>query len=358
MLTATDKARNHAIKVIFDYSKQPPSVVPNVRASARSRSRALTTDLEPGLSQPLNPRNVEEYQGSASLRRALPAALVPDTDDTENEDDIKTVVVALSKRGRFGSSSPATAMPPVAGTDPHNEADDNATQVVTPSKRTRFGVASYYGSLPGFHQGLDKLAIPEEANAGEEVETTTIEAPVETPVQEPSAAIEYFEESVDDSDIPFTYFEDVEVVDPNNLHEQETSQQHHPREETAPQTGETANEYPWTQFITPADDLNMPEAQQDVQDAQNIVEAHTDMPEAETTVAETYPGMPEAETTNADLHVESIAEETAETPLRSAEEPQNTLASTTHDNPNTVTSTPNKRGRSKRKTATMRNSNN
>jgi 2-desacetyl-2-hydroxyethyl bacteriochlorophyllide A dehydrogenase len=358
VLTATDKARNHAIKVIFDYSKQPPSVVPNVRASARSRSRALTTDVEPRLSQPLNPRNVEEYQGSASLRRALPAAPVPDTDDTENEDDMKTIVVSPSKRRRFGSSSPATAMPPVADTDPHNEADDDATQVVTSSKRTRFGVASYYGSLPGFHQGLDKLGIPEEANAGEEVETTTIEAPVETPVQEPSAAIEYFEEGVDDSDIPFTYFEDVEVVDRNNFHEQEASQQHHPPEETAPQTGETANEYPWTQFITPADDLNMPEAQQDVQDAQNIVEAHTDMPKAETAVAETYPGMPEAETTNADLHVESIAEETAEAPLRSAEEPQNTLASTTDDNPNTVTITPNKRGRSKRKTATMRNSNN
>ena len=308
---------------------------------------------------------------------------MPDTDDAENEDDIKTVVVAPSKRGRFGSSSLATPMPPVASTDPHNETDDDATQVVIPSKRTRFGVASYYGSLPGFHQGLDKLGIPEEANAGEEVETTTIEVPVETPVQErsaaieykevettiteapveppvqeQSAAIEYFEQSA--SDIPFTYFEDVEVVDLNNFHEQEAPQQHHPLEETAPQTGETANEYPWTQFITPADELNIPETQQDVhvQDTQNVVEAHTDMPKAETTMAETYAGMPEAETTNAELHVESIAEETAEAPLPSAEGPQNTLASTTDDNPDTVTITPNKRGRSKRKTTTMRNGRN
>ncbi len=361
LFTATDKARNHAIKVIFDYSKQPPSVVPNVRASARLRPRALTTELEPRLSQPLNPRNVEEYQGTASLgRRALPAAPLPDTDDTENEDDMKTVVVAPSKRGRFGSSSLARAMPSIGDTDPPNEADNDETQVVTPPKRSRFGATSYYGNLPGFHQGLDKLGIPEEADAGEEDETSQIEAPGETPVQEGSAAIEYFEESGDDKDIPFTYFEDVEIVDMNDFHEEEASQQQHDHLEETPQTEETANEYSWTQFITPADELNIPETQEDVpvQDAQNVMEAPEDMPKAETPVAEAYPDTPKAETTNAALQVESVAEETAEAPLHSVEEPQSPPLSTTNDNPDTVTVTPNKRGRPKRKTATMRNGGN
>jgi threonine dehydrogenase-like Zn-dependent dehydrogenase len=56
LLTAAHKSHNRAIKVIFDYSKQPPSVVPNVRA-ARRRQRLDTpvpyTDTRP--SQPLTP---------------------------------------------------------------------------------------------------------------------------------------------------------------------------------------------------------------------------------------------------------------------------------------------------------------
>src|SRR5579859_3174287 len=42
IMTAGNKARNRAIKVVFDYSKQPPSVVPNVRAAARQHQRAIT----------------------------------------------------------------------------------------------------------------------------------------------------------------------------------------------------------------------------------------------------------------------------------------------------------------------------
>lgn len=38
LTTATSKAQSRAIKVVFDYSKLPASVVPNVRASARRRS--------------------------------------------------------------------------------------------------------------------------------------------------------------------------------------------------------------------------------------------------------------------------------------------------------------------------------
>ncbi|OLB59942.1 MAG: hypothetical protein AUH94_08705, partial [Ktedonobacter sp. 13_2_20CM_2_54_8] len=60
LMTAADKDRNHAIKVVFDYSKQPPSVVPNVRAAARQHQRATTIPVDSRPSQPLVPRREEE----------------------------------------------------------------------------------------------------------------------------------------------------------------------------------------------------------------------------------------------------------------------------------------------------------
>src|SRR3989440_1020936 len=60
LMTAADKDRNHAIKVVFDYSKQPPSVVPNVRAAGRQRQRATTIPVDSRPSQPLVPRREEE----------------------------------------------------------------------------------------------------------------------------------------------------------------------------------------------------------------------------------------------------------------------------------------------------------
>jgi 2-desacetyl-2-hydroxyethyl bacteriochlorophyllide A dehydrogenase len=44
LLTALKKEQSHAIKVIFDYSLLPPSVVPNVRASATRKRRPLPID--------------------------------------------------------------------------------------------------------------------------------------------------------------------------------------------------------------------------------------------------------------------------------------------------------------------------
>jgi 2-desacetyl-2-hydroxyethyl bacteriochlorophyllide A dehydrogenase len=60
LMTAANKDRNHAIKVVFDYSKQPPSVVPNVRAAARQRQRARTIPIDSRPSQSLAPRREEE----------------------------------------------------------------------------------------------------------------------------------------------------------------------------------------------------------------------------------------------------------------------------------------------------------
>jgi NADPH:quinone reductase-like Zn-dependent oxidoreductase len=75
LLAAADKGHNRAIKVIFDYSMQPPSVVPNVRAAARQRQRALAAPPRARLSQPLTPPPDE--QGTSYPEEDIP--LPPET---------------------------------------------------------------------------------------------------------------------------------------------------------------------------------------------------------------------------------------------------------------------------------------
>ncbi len=107
IMTAANKARNRAIKVVFDYSKQPPSVVPNVRAAARQHQRAITapidtrptqspTPLEAGLSQGASLPWIEEevpFMAPAPVDRidttyqeAPPS--VPSIDETSSATDI------------------------------------------------------------------------------------------------------------------------------------------------------------------------------------------------------------------------------------------------------------------------------
>jgi threonine dehydrogenase-like Zn-dependent dehydrogenase len=54
LLTAMGKEQSHAIKVIFDYSLVPPSVVPNVRASAPRKHRPLPVEENISTSENLN----------------------------------------------------------------------------------------------------------------------------------------------------------------------------------------------------------------------------------------------------------------------------------------------------------------
>lgn len=115
LLTATRKGTNRAIKVVFDYSKQPPSVVPNVRAAARQRPRAFTPTLytDPRPSQPLSP-DIDTMLPPASSPTPSaplqPVSHVPtesgqySTTGTSAPDegvDDKTIVVSTSKFAHY-----------------------------------------------------------------------------------------------------------------------------------------------------------------------------------------------------------------------------------------------------------------
>jgi 2-desacetyl-2-hydroxyethyl bacteriochlorophyllide A dehydrogenase len=82
LLTALKKEQSHAIKVIFDYSLLPPSVVPNVRASATPKRRPLPIDENTSMpegqnrakSVPLPDRPTEPAPSVASLSSLFSAS--------------------------------------------------------------------------------------------------------------------------------------------------------------------------------------------------------------------------------------------------------------------------------------------
>ncbi|GCF09007.1 zinc-dependent alcohol dehydrogenase [Dictyobacter arantiisoli] len=121
LLTASDKAESRAIKVVFDYSLLPASVVPNVRASAprirrqstinfmeeypetgelltgerpRTRSGALAQTIDPARrssSQPLTPANRKEIPSAQphtkELAKSARTAQVSQQYHNNNDDD-------------------------------------------------------------------------------------------------------------------------------------------------------------------------------------------------------------------------------------------------------------------------------
>lgn len=147
LLAATRKGNNRAIKVVFDYSKQPPSVVPNVRAAARQRQRAFTPTLytNPRPSQPLSPNSDTMLPPPPAPTTAtpstplLPVSHIPEEggqygttstpgfSDTHTPDEIlddKTIVVSTSKFAHYQRQpQPLAAMPPNEGVaeDQHDE---------------------------------------------------------------------------------------------------------------------------------------------------------------------------------------------------------------------------------------------
>ena len=111
LLTATHKGHNRAIKVIFDYSKQPPSVVPNVRAARRlQRNVTPVPYTDPRPSQPLTPPD-DTLQPPAPMPQLAPPAppVSPFSTpyaggQTPDEDwDDKTIVVSKPKFPRHSA---------------------------------------------------------------------------------------------------------------------------------------------------------------------------------------------------------------------------------------------------------------
>ena len=137
LMTAVKKDQNRAIKVVFDYSKQPPSVVPNVRAAARRHQRAITIPFDSHPSQPLAPAESElspatslpQTEEEAPYREPTPDQAPPPWLSTSN---IPTMDMPTAPHFSHEVDTGVTDRVPVITIDEQNEENDNTIVVSTP----------------------------------------------------------------------------------------------------------------------------------------------------------------------------------------------------------------------------------
>jgi threonine dehydrogenase-like Zn-dependent dehydrogenase len=123
LMTAANKARNRAIKVVFDYSKQPPSVVPNVRAAARQQQRAITMPIDSRPTLPPAPDETgfsqETYQRWTEEEAPYGAPAIVDRGATADQEASSRLLASEDFAGE---------MPPMP--DFYDEADFGSTDRV------------------------------------------------------------------------------------------------------------------------------------------------------------------------------------------------------------------------------------
>ncbi|MFL5625868.1 MAG: alcohol dehydrogenase catalytic domain-containing protein [Ktedonobacteraceae bacterium] len=196
LMDAREKTHNRVVKVVFDFSSQPASVVPNVRAVARQRITSAP------VSQPLVPAGEPAYSQPAPTRSPEAPAPVPaeQPDPAWSLEETAPVPAEQSAPAwPFEETAPMPAEQPVAAERPlHAEEEDETKTVIAPAlwqspfhpfeletelaapieheespqtapRHESFNVASQYGSLPGFQPDLEQLGIPAQPADNEEM---------------------------------------------------------------------------------------------------------------------------------------------------------------------------------------------
>ncbi|GCE10390.1 zinc-dependent alcohol dehydrogenase [Tengunoibacter tsumagoiensis] len=210
LMTATNKADSRAIKVVFDYSLLPASVVPNVRAAGRHRHPLAHI---PPLPEQYYSREDEEAFEAAPVeqRTPVPSAIqatppIPPIDEatwnaamsyvsnTPDNEDTATAMPSLRKRY-------SRKLPPDEQGSQEAQANDDAQKVHAPIARrpSRPSTSSATSpqpillpteqpstQIPTMPQSSELLAEPEE----EEAQTSEVErsASVQRPLDEDQAA--------------------------------------------------------------------------------------------------------------------------------------------------------------------------
>lgn len=150
LMDAKEKVHNRVIKAVFDFSRQPASVVPNVRAAARQQR------IMPAPSQPLVPMNEPAYPQPVPPAETPVPVMPLSVPVAQEEEDTKTVVAPAMWQSPF---HPLTAEPEAVQEHPGDY--EESQQAVTSPRHETFNVATQYGNLPGFQPDLEQLGIPE-----------------------------------------------------------------------------------------------------------------------------------------------------------------------------------------------------
>ncbi|MFL5690565.1 MAG: alcohol dehydrogenase catalytic domain-containing protein, partial [Ktedonobacteraceae bacterium] len=150
LMDAKEKIHNRVIKVVFDFSRQPASVVPNVRAAARQQR------ITPAPSQPLVPMNEPAYPQPVPPAGTPEPVMPLSVPVAQEEEDTKTVVAPAMWQSPFHPLTPGPEAIQV-----HPDDYEESQQAATSPRHETFNVATQYGNLPGFQPDLEQLGIPE-----------------------------------------------------------------------------------------------------------------------------------------------------------------------------------------------------
>ena len=196
LLTATHKAENRAIKVVFDYAKQPPSVVPNVRAAARQRRRTITPVqveyIDPRPSQPLLPGSEPLIPAAQPVPQAplppqqpappptpFPVAHIPYNTDNVGEQqqnwqntpvaepDEMTVIVSRPRFPRYQSNAPASEPTQIVANQPGNQEEilddaDDDMLIAETEKFPRIDIESPPKPAPFIEEEAETFPMPDD----------------------------------------------------------------------------------------------------------------------------------------------------------------------------------------------------
>lgn len=199
--TARQKAQSRAIKVVFDYSLLPASVVPNVRAAARSRrpatagkagSAALTGSFANNQNQTAQPRPrpTGPVREPETERRPVPQPtaiqttppVAPLDEDAllkamkyaneGSDDDTATALPALSKHMRavqrktaqtnYNAVPTTRSTPQVTPVPPVSRMGEETTAAPISTRESLDDIASFYaGPVPQFKPAANETNTPE-----------------------------------------------------------------------------------------------------------------------------------------------------------------------------------------------------
>jgi 2-desacetyl-2-hydroxyethyl bacteriochlorophyllide A dehydrogenase len=224
LMDAKEKVHNRVIKVVFDFSLQPASVVPNVRAAARQQR------ITSAPSQPLVPINEPAYPQPVPSTETPEPVMPLSVPVAQEEEDTKTVVAPAMWQSPFHPLTPESE--PVQAS-PGNY-DENQLATTSP-RHESFNIAAQYGNLPGFQPDLEKLGIPETPAINEAITDKD-----HFDISEEQADKNHFDVMIQPEETAPVESQDVEdqaappatpsVIDPSL---------------------DTTDDYPWAQFLTP-----------------------------------------------------------------------------------------------------------
>jgi hypothetical protein len=259
-MDAKEKVHNRVIKVVFDFSLQPASVVPNVRAAARQQriTSAPSQPLVP-VNEPANPQPVPSTETPEPVMPlSVPVA--------QEEEDTQTIVAPAMWQSPFHPLTPGSEP---GQADPGNY-DENQLAPTSP-RHESFNIAAQYGNLPGFQPDLEKLGIPETPAINEAI--TDKEHFDVNEVNDVQADEDHFD--VNEVNQVSEISDVNQVNDISNVNDVQADENHfdvmvQPEEvapveskdmedQTAPPAAwsvidpslDTTDDYPWAQFLTP-----------------------------------------------------------------------------------------------------------